>query len=432
MYAIELEDGRKVEFDSKPTQDQIDSVISDLSKKGRSLTETLSTSKKQEPSGDKVIDALITAQKEYVGPVAQAANTAAFGIPKFIANKVNPEFAKQMFAEQSTPAGKARRFLGEATAYTTGGAAQLGAKTYAGITGKLGEKFLPRVLAGATAGAVGAGSQITDPEMQYKDFLSRQGTQAAGGALTGAAVASLAPIIRGAANLRNLSVDKEVKVSQDIRKEFYGVKDAAVKKFEGQLNDIALKNPGRKVDIGNFIDDLSNDIKVGDIDPTAKNALRRVPAIKKMLDGKSGTELTVKQVQEIINDINTKIPVNIKKNHFEILDAVNNLKASQLEAFPEMAGVRADYQKVIEPFNNVKNQFKFNKIYKAIESGFQGGEGEYAVRQLLSPETIKKMGGIKEAQRLSSASGELIRNLIIGISSGFGAGAVFRQLNKGE
>jgi len=140
----------------------------------------------------------------------------------------------------------------------------------------------------------------------------------------------------------------------------------------------------------------------------------------------------LKEVQNTINYINTKVPATIKSKHLPILEAVTDLRASQLDAFPQMAGVRTDYRNIISPYNDVKNYFKFNRIMKAIETGFGGQEGRAAVKQLLSENTIRKMGGIRDAQKTISGSGELWRNLVIGISSGVGAGLVFRKLNQGE
>lgn len=413
-------------------------VKSDGSKKNQ-LTDILSTSRPIQKTGDPIIDKLLFLQKEIVSPLAQGANTAAFGLPKFIANKLDPEMAMQIFAQQSTLGGKALRFGSEAAGYIGGGASKLGqgAATATGkaLTKKLGtsglaSKTLSNILSGAVGGAVGGASQITDPEASYRDLMKRQSIQAGGGALAGAAMGAALPIIRGIKNLKYVTDDDVgAKTMKAFRDEFANIKTKAVETFGNQLDDLASKNPTRTVDLTNTIDDIKSSLD--DMPPEARNALKKVPLIKNLLEKPVLKDrVPLKDVQDAINYMNTKIPKNIRSSHIDILDAVNDIRVAQLDAFPEMASVRADYAKTIEPYNQVKNYFKFNKLEKAIESGFGGSEGRKAVKQLMSPETISKLGGIREAQNVANMSSELIRNLVIGISSGVGAGMVFRQLNK--
>lgn len=193
--------------DSHPTEAELNEIFtSSNSRSIPSLTEQLSSSAAQQATGDEVIDALLFAQKEVVGPLAQGANTAAFGLPKFLTQKIaGEEFAQQAFPQQSTGLGKLARFGSEATGLIQGGAAKLGTmaaskilpKTASGvglkaaketpgaIRGSLRTMALKQAGRGAIEGGVAGASQIIDPDLDIQQQLG-QGVVGAGlGAITG-------------------------------------------------------------------------------------------------------------------------------------------------------------------------------------------------------------------------------------------------------
>jgi hypothetical protein len=164
-----------------------------------SLTKTLSSSAKQQPSGDPVIDALTFAQKEIVGPIAQGVNTAAFGIPRAITKAVaGDEFAKQAFAQQSTGLGKVARFGSEATGLIAGGTGQIANQITKRMIPKVGAKLGQKIIGNAVAG--GVSSATVSPE-DFTDFKSR-GINA----ITGAAGGAVLPIAGAVANKIPLGV----------------------------------------------------------------------------------------------------------------------------------------------------------------------------------------------------------------------------------
>ena len=168
------------------------------------LTEQLSSSAPPKSSGDPVIDMLINIQKEYVGPLAQGANVGFFGIPKVAAKAIGGEdFAKQMFAEQSTLPGKVARFGASAAGLLGGGAAKLsqavGQRLMPSTLGKVGLSLAGgkvgaakgallanKITRGAIEGAVFGGTQL-DALGTGEVSLGGQLGQAATGATFGAA-----------------------------------------------------------------------------------------------------------------------------------------------------------------------------------------------------------------------------------------------------
>ena len=104
--------------------------------------------------------------------------------------------------------------------------------------------------------------------------------------------------------------------------------------------------------------------------------------------------VTLEKTQEIINYINTKIPRNIRFNHLDILDAQNDIRAAQLDAFPQMAVVRAEYGKFANDYKLVKNALRPGSTVNAIRSNFNGNvEIQDAAKRVFTPEIQKAMAG---------------------------------------
>ena len=196
---------------------------------------------------------------------------------------------------------------------------------------------------------------------------------------------------------RVLDTKKGSEFSGQIRKEFVQTKARAVEQFGKQLDDLVKADPEKTISLQNLVDDISTNMD--DMAVETKNILRKVPHLRDMLKGsKQADSLNVKEAQEIINYLNTKIPKEVRSNNIDILEIISDVKAAQSEAFPsQMAQARSSYAKIIEPYNQIKGQFRFNKILKAIENNFGGAEGKEAVKSLLPESIIKEMGGYKTA-----------------------------------
>jgi len=192
------------------------------------------------------------------------------------------------------------------------------------------------------------------------------------------------------------------KFARDIQKEFVGIKRAATKSWENDVNALAEANPDKTISLRSIVDDLIS--RNADLTPEARNVFKKSPKLSAMLkDPNLADNVSLKDTQEIINYINTKVPPNIRANTLDIVETLSDIRASQLEAFPEMANIRADYAKVAEPWKNIRNNFKFNKTLEAINSDFGGAQGKEAVKALLSEQTIKEMGGYKNAVKAVKA-----------------------------
>ena len=124
----------------------------------------------------------------------------------------------------------------------------------------------------------------------------------------------------------------------------------------------------------------------------AKGVFRRTPLLKDMLKNPgdkgyiSPNNVSLGKTQEIINYINTKIPKNIKYNNLDVLDVQNDIRAAQLEAFPEMQQAREVYGKFANDYNLVKSALKPGSTLNTIKNNFSGNvEKQEAAKRVLGP-----------------------------------------------
>ena len=360
---------------------------------------------KEKPVGKIVSEAAQKAAKETLGQAANLLNGLLGGIPDEISKKVRGQsFVPKDINQRDAFAGKllglTQGIVGK-TAGAVGGAIK---GTTAGA----------RIARGAVTG--GVGGALIPPEENWGSLVER-GKQAISGAFIGAAIGS---VMEGARAISKRTSGKQAQLARIIRQKFYNVKRAAVNKFGAELDDLAQQNPGKTVSLREVVEDINN--PKSEYDDATKRIFRRIPKLGEMLEKpKLANEVSLKDTQEIINHINTKIPANIKYNNLDLLDTQYSIKAAQLDAFPGMETSRANYAKVLKPYNEVKSQFKFNRVLKGIQNDFGGPEGKEAVKELFQGEEklLKKMGDYKNVKNFAKV-GKTILNRLIWMSIYYG------------
>jgi hypothetical protein len=185
-----------------------------------------------------------------------------------------------------------------------------------------------------------------------------------------------------------------------IRSEFSKAHSTKVKEFGAEIDRLTQQNPNRQVSLSGVVDELRTDWN--NLSNETKNIFKKTPYLKDMVKEKNPItpDINLSKSQEIINHINTKIPSNIKSNNLDVIDAVNDIRGAQLDAFPEMEQVRSSYREFIQPYKNVKSYFKFNRLLDSIKNKFGGPEGLDAVSKVLPKNVINEMGGYRTAARI--------------------------------
>jgi hypothetical protein len=216
----------------------------------------------------------------------------------------------------------------------------------------------------------------------------------------------ISAIGKGVANLpKVVNTQKGTKFAEEVRQAFIEAHSQVVNKFGKDIDTLAIKYPNNSVNLSELVSDLQAN---PDISKQTLGILKRVPKLDNILENpKLASNINLRDTQDIVNYLQTKVPKNIRTNNFDLLDTINTIKGKQLEAFPELAGTRAEYAKFIEPYKNVKNYFRFNKLLDAIKNRFGGAEGEMAVKKILPPEVVKKLKGYRSGAKLAELPGDI-------------------------
>jgi hypothetical protein len=257
-------------------------------------------------------------------------------------------------------------------------------------------------------------SSIKDEPMSSNPLGSVGGVAALGGAAyglykskipqnIGKAVGSLGS---GIVNMpKIINHQKGTSFAEEIRGAFVKSHSSVVDKFGADIAKLSAKYPQNSVNLSELVSDLQTN---PDISKQTLSILKKTPGLDRLLENpKLSANVPLKDAQNMVNYLQTKVPKNIRVNSFDLLDTINEIKGQQLSAFPELEGARAEYRKFIEPYKNVKQYFRFNKLLDSIKNKFGGAEGQAAVEQIFPKEVIKKMGGYRAAAKLAEIPQDL-------------------------
>ena len=155
------------------------------------------------------------------------------------------------------------------------------------------------------------------------------------------------------AKSRVKDTSKGAKYAEGLREQFYKYKGDLIDEFGGQIDDLMAKNPTKRVNLDELAGKLLAD---GDeLSSSTQSVLKGNPVLKEVYETPTAnTQYTLKEIQDAINYLNNKIT---KVNKNEVINIIHNLKAKSLDAFPEMANVRANYATKIQPWKDVKSKF---------------------------------------------------------------------------
>lgn len=333
---------------------------------------------KSEPVGNMIARNAGTSLRDTVETAGVAANTAMFGIPGIVS--------------QAASGGK---FTGKLSPMIEGGTNVFEGKDLTG-----GQKVM----------AEGIG--MTAPIGEGINLLSKT---------------PAARVIGGV--MKYGKQDEQAKLADTVRKAAYQAKTDAVNQFGEGIDNLAKSNPGKSVSLRNVVDGINSNM--ADMAPEAKSVLRKTPILKDLLNNPASADnVSLKDTQDIINYINTKVPRNIKANHLDILDTLNDTRAAQLDAFPEMSGVRAKYGDFINSFNSIKGKLKGGSLIDNMSKDFGDAEVQKDVRKVLNEDMLNEVRKFQQAKQVLKVAGIMGNYALKGAAGAMGAGVIYEAGNK--
>lgn len=304
-----------------------------------------------------------------------AANTASFGIPRAIANKVAGK-------EVVRKGGNFGRLVGLLPA---GGLVR-------GAVSKLVPGLIGRgVVKGATRGAVegAALSQAIEPGPES--------------ALVGAATGAVAePVAAGVGNLYSATFGK-ARFLKDTQKQFGSAVRRSKGKFGKFLKDARTNFPGRNVDFSNSV----NELRVSrTYNPEVDRLIESNPNLKRLVDNPQyATQIPVDEAQDYINLFSGKLPSSgpnlgpqYRPRDLNVLKSKDIMKETQATAFPEIKPVRREYANTKQVERTVGPRLRDQNIEGSLERGFPTLIDE-KLEKVIGKEGVKRLKGYKQARK---------------------------------
>ena len=385
-------------------------ALAELARRELNRRASLETTETPEPQslGGRALGALDTLGRDAIDTTAGFAEGFTAGIPR--------TGLERLFGTE-LPRGNIR---GQIAGTVVGpGKVASGAAKLVKAGGRIVKPIAQGVASGATLGALLPQEDAFD--------VGQRATSAALTAGIGGVAGGLVPLIRQGANA--------VKVSDDVFSEkFTGTfkklirrgKTKAGRNFSNQLDEFTKSNPDKTV---NVQDELFEFIgNVGD-DVTFSNLSKRVPQLKRLVDNPDlSTKLTLRDTQELINGINSKLPKrivtgdNVRFLDLDMVDFVNKLKLAQSRLNPQMAKIRGQFKTEITDFSNAKNLLKTDSLETAARTGFKGSETRQSLRRILGKKRFEQLEDFGKAK----SAKELAKNVVAGGANAITTAALIR------
>jgi hypothetical protein len=195
----------------------------------------------------------------------------------------------------------------------------------------------------------------------------------------------------------------QVKFAEGIRSKLFEAKEGATKKFGKALEGLSQKHPEKMVSLRNVVDQARAESVY---EPNLNSAINRIPALKTLVENPElANNVTLKEAQHIINNLNTKLPRQIGFNDIPVADLRTDIRAAQLEAFPEMSKVRGDYAAIKKNYDLIKGRIKEGGLVNSLKTKFGDPEKNTAFKKLVDKDTVKAVDSFRRSSKALRASG---------------------------
>ncbi len=377
------------------------------------MAESGGTAVMEEPQEELKESAGRTFYRERIAPAVEGASTLAFGIPKaamqYQVNKETPG-AKQayeaMYPEQRTTSGKALRAGAEIAGFFGGGSGRLAASA--------GRKVGGKILKGATEGAVAGGTQVTGAEDSFGGQALRQAGQAVGGAAVGAAM----PVVKNIFTALHRATKGQVPFAGRVREAFINKKVEAIKGFGDDLERYTKQYPDRSISLSEIMKEAQ---ATSPYDQKLNSFIKSNEQLRKLVDNPElANNMPIGEVQTLLNKINPKIQGKYGSDFLEVKDFIHDIKAAQLDAFPEMAQTKEAYAKIAEPYRLIKSKIKEGSLLKNLANKFGDPELNARAESLMGSDIKAEVDSYRKTKKMLGAMGIMGKTAGAGVAGGAG------------
>lgn len=333
-----------------------------------------------------------------------ATQTASYGIPKAIAKRIlesNKLSYPEATDKTSENIGKIIGLIAPTQTATT---------IAKSLPGLIGQTMAKDIMRGVSEGAfVG----FTESPDNFMDIRQRIKQGAIGGAIGGVVV----PVAQAV----NKVAFKATQLAEEVRSSLFEAKKGFGQQFESQLNGLIESNPSKVVDASEAFTSLNNLAKENSrVISDLKLGAKRAGLDKDLIDGfikdpSTASEMTLNQTRQLKKAVANipSIKANYAKGKFasfsdheiDLIDFADQIKKSQLDAFPELEQINKTYSDQLNKYNSIKGKFKVGQMLNNMANNFGDKEVRKVVNSILPKEAIQKIGGYHQATQLLKTMG---------------------------
>jgi hypothetical protein len=276
-----------------------------------------------------------------------------------------------------------------------------------------------------------------------------------GAAVGAGGAAILTPIVRTFQAFKN--VKNSAKFAEKVREEVFNARKSQGNMFDSKIQSVSNSKPNTVVNAREVHDELNRAMTErvegtkDFVNPGLRADIQRVirgtksktdsNLIRRFVEDPVFAEnMTLQESQQLKKAINSVMSAKLRQGKFanytpgetELIEVSNNIRGSQLGAFPELSKEFQIYAQQSKAFRAIKPKLKVGvlegNMAKGFKSGVVGQEIKQRVDSFLTPSMIRQMGGYEKAvgfldlMHKMKDSGLLIGGLTLGAGALIGAG----------
>lgn len=310
-------------------------------------------------------------------------------------------------------------------------AGKLGGRAVLKMAPRAMESVGGRMIVRGAEGAIGAGASQLGNAIEERSPAPILQAAGMGGAV-GAAIPPAGALLkwtgqgvkgigRGIASIPKTGGKGMVKFAEGVRTEFERLHEKAGLAFEDDVARLTQANPNKPVDIRQAIDMVNtrrgaDPIYARMVDSAIKRAegmgdttlaeFLNNPdlATKATLQQANQARITLKQAPGLNRKLMRSAP-EFRDAEIDLLDAANEVKASQLYEFPDFQKTIDNFRETAQKIRQVKGMFSPARLEPSIKRGFGTAEQEATVESLLPPETMKSIRNVRTGNKIKTVGG---------------------------
>jgi len=245
-------------------------------------------------------------------------------------------------------------------------------------------------------------------------------------------------IAGGANNIKNLI--NPIAFAGKVRQSMFAVRAKLGQELDQSITKLSEANPDKKIDLSEHFQRMKDSFDLKDtegnvLNPGLKGEVNRIinqvknpedaKFLKKLINQpEEAGNLTLKESENLKRMISQSPVVkrvlsqgrfaNVSNGEREVLDLLDNVKASQAEQFDELSTIRQPYAKYMSAYNKIKNSFKEGTLLGKMRKGFGDEETMENVKTVLPKEVLDQITGFRQTGKTLKAGAS-----VVGAGAGF-------------